>query len=192
MGPKKAAAPPERRKINYDNGRNLMTRDLKNWHQTHKDYYNEFKSSIEGAFLKGDEKTFFKLIGELRNPILPKDISTLEACKDLFTEEPVKLGEFKPRNTETVDWVSNDLDANLASKFHLFSADNTQHSYFSAIPSMLSCFNLSASSYSLSIRAQRSGGSNPLLRRLRLYFNQFTRCISRVLYLEGRLPLRCM
>lgn len=103
-----------------------MTRDLKNWYQTHKDYYNEFKSSIEGAFLNGDEKTIFELIGELRNPILPKDISTLEACKDLFTEEPVKLGEFKPRNTEAVDWVSNDLDANLASKFHPFSADNKE------------------------------------------------------------------
>lgn len=126
MGPKKAVAPPERRKVNYDNGRNLMTRDLKDWYQTHKDYYNEFKSSIEGAFLNGDEKTIFKLIGELRNPILPKDISTLEACKDLFTEEPVKLGEFKPRNTEAVDWVSNDLDANLASKFHPFSADNKE------------------------------------------------------------------
>lgn len=126
MEPKKAVAPPERRKVNYDNGRNLMTRDLTDWYQTHKDYYIEFKSSIEGAFLNGDEKTIFKLIGELRNPILPKDISTLEACKDLFTEEPVKLGEFKPRNTEAVDWVSNDLDANLASKFHPFSADNKE------------------------------------------------------------------
>ena len=74
----------------------------------------------------GPEKTIFELIGELRNPILPKDISTLEACKDLFTEEPVKLGEFKPRNIEAVDWVSNDLDANLASKFHPFSADNKE------------------------------------------------------------------
>ena len=42
MGPKKAAAPPGRRKVNYDNGRNLMKRDLKNWYLTHKDYYNEF------------------------------------------------------------------------------------------------------------------------------------------------------
>ena len=33
MGPKKAVAPPERRKVNYDNGRNLMTRDLKNWYR---------------------------------------------------------------------------------------------------------------------------------------------------------------
>ena len=66
MGPKKAVAPPERRKVNYDNGRNLMTRNLKNWYKTHKDYYNEFKSSIEGAFLNGDEKTVFELIGNLR------------------------------------------------------------------------------------------------------------------------------
>ena len=62
MGPKKAVAPPERRKVNYDNGRNLMTRNLKNWYQTHKDYYKEFKSSIEGAFLNGDEKTVFELM----------------------------------------------------------------------------------------------------------------------------------
>ena len=124
MGPKKAVAPPERRKVNYDNGRNLMTRDLKDWYQTHKDYYNEFKSSIEGAFLNGDKKTIFKLIGELRNPILPEGVSSLEACKKMLTEEPVKLG--KTRNTEAVDWVSNDLDANLASKSHPFSADNKE------------------------------------------------------------------
>ncbi len=124
MGPKKAVAPPERRKVNYDNGRNLMTRDLKNWYQTHKDYYNEFKYSIEGAFLNGDEKTVFELIGNLRSPILPKGTSTLEACKDLLTEETVKLGEFEPRNTEGADWVSNDLDATIAAKYHPFSADN--------------------------------------------------------------------
>lgn len=126
MGPKKAVAPPERRKVNYDNGRNLMTRNLKNWYKTHKDYYNEFKSSIEGAFLNGDEKTVFELIGNLRSPILPKDTSIIEACKELLTEETVKLGEFEPRNTEVVDWVSNDLDASIASKFHPFSAHNKE------------------------------------------------------------------
>lgn len=124
MGPKKTVAPPERRKVNYDNGRNLMTRNLKNWYKTHKDYYKEFKSSIEGAFLNGDEKTVFELIGELRSPILPKDTSIFEACKELLTEETVKLGEFEPRNTEVVDWVSNDLDATIAAKYHPFSADN--------------------------------------------------------------------
>ena len=119
MGPKKAVAPPERRKVNYDNGRNLMTRNLKNWYKTHKDYYNEFKSSIEGAFLNGDEKTVFELIGNLNTSII-------EACKELLTEETVKLGEFEPRNTEVVDWVSNDLDASIASKFHPFSAHNKE------------------------------------------------------------------
>jgi hypothetical protein len=103
MGPKKTVAPPERRKVNYDNGRNLMTRNLKNWYKTHKDYYKEFKSSIEGAFLNGDEKTVFELIGELRSPILPKDTSIF---------------------AEVVDWVSNDLDATIAAKYHPFSADN--------------------------------------------------------------------
>ena len=128
MGPKKAVVPPVRRKVNYDNGRNLMTRDLKNWYKTHKDYYNEFKYSIEGAFLNDDEKTVFELIGELTSPLLSKGTSTLEACKDLLTEETVKLGEFETRNTEVVDWVSMTLMPPSPLNITLFQQTTRMHS----------------------------------------------------------------
>ena len=122
MGPKKPAARPVKQKVNYDNGRDLMDRDLKNWYLQHKDYYHDFKSSLEDAFLNDNKETIREIFGGLSS-LITKEMPILKAGKKMFSKDPVKLGEFEKNNTEAVDWVSNDLDATIASTFHPFQAD---------------------------------------------------------------------